>query len=125
MTLDTQLRQGYANESTLGTLIASTGALDADAQFNWGGDILQLTTTEADNITDYTDLQIRFLADTSGGGSTANAEITSVRLLIDGGAAAAAAVYPPFPRRPWTPGRCWRWRAAFRCSQPPTDHPIS
>ncbi len=90
LTLETQLRQGYVNESTLGTLIATSGALDADVQFEWGGSILQLTTTEADDITDYTDLQIRFLADTSGGGSTARAEITSVRLLIDGAPDAAA-----------------------------------
>ncbi|KKL75383.1 hypothetical protein LCGC14_2055420, partial [marine sediment metagenome] len=88
LTILIELRQGYVNESTLGTLIATSGVLNVDAQQDWGGKILQLTTTEADNITDYTDLQIRIVANVSGGGSTTRLAITSIRLLIDGGAAA-------------------------------------
>ncbi len=98
-TLTAELRQGYVNESTLGTLRATSGAFTLDSATPWGGLILHLTTTEADNITDYTDLQIRLLANTSGGGATTRIQITSIRLLIDGGAAVAATVYPPFPRR--------------------------
>ena len=99
LTLDIQLRQGYVNESTLGTLIASSGAITASTTAGWAGSILQLTPTEADNITDYADLQIRLLADSSGGGATTRVEVTSIRLLIDGAPAAVATVYPPFPRR--------------------------
>lgn len=97
-TLTAELRQGYVNESTLGTLIATSGAVAVDISTPWGGLILHLTITEADNITDYTDLQIRLLADTSGGGATTRIQVTSIRLLIDGGVTVAA-VYPPFPRR--------------------------
>ena len=99
MTITSELRQGYVNESTLGTLIAASAADDVDSATSWGGQTLQLTTTEADNITDYTDLQVRVVANVSGGGSTTRLQVTSIRLLIDGGAAVAATVYPPFPRR--------------------------
>ena len=98
-TLTAELRQGYVNESTLGTLIATSGAVDVDLNLPWGGLVIQPTTTEADNITGYTDLQVRLIADTSGGGATTRLQVTSIRLLIDGGAAVAATVYPPFPRR--------------------------
>ena len=89
LTLTYELRQGYVNESTLGTLIAGD-TNTADGATDWGGNILQLTPTEANNITDYTDLQFRLVADTSGGGATTRLEITSVRFLIDGGAGIAA-----------------------------------
>ena len=99
LTLDVQLRMGYVNESTLGTEIATSGADGADGGTDWGGTHLQLTSSEIDLITDYTDLQIRCLANTSGGGATTRAQITSIRLLTDGPGVVAATVYPPFPRR--------------------------
>lgn len=86
-TLTAELRQGYVNESTLGTEIATSGAVSVDSVTHWGGLILQLTDTEEDNITDYADLQIRLVANTSGGGATTRIQVTSIRLLIDGGAA--------------------------------------
>ncbi len=99
LTLDVQLRMGYVNESTLGTEIATSGADGADGGTDWGGTHLQLTSSEIDLITDYTDLQIRCLANTSGGGATTRVQITSIRLLTDGPGVVAATVYPPFPRR--------------------------
>ncbi len=83
------------SEGSKGTLIATlTGRVDP--QNAWGGDFLQLTPTEADNITDYTDLFVR--ADYTATGNSEH-EIANIRFLVDGGVAVAATVYPPFPRR--------------------------
>jgi hypothetical protein len=56
-----QLRQGYTNEGSPGTLIAS-------AQHNnipgnaWTAGSFNLSAGEADSITDYSDLYLRFVA---------------------------------------------------------------
>ena len=55
-----QLRQGYVNESTLGTLINSF--TDADIPSAWATASDTLSGAEADAITDYTDLQGRMTA---------------------------------------------------------------
>ncbi len=89
------LHEGYNSEGDQGTTIASM-SMDIDNGTDYGGDILQLTTTEADNISDYTDLQVRISYTDSG---NAALEVANIRFLVDGGVAAAAAVYPPFPRR--------------------------
>ena len=58
--LTVQLRQGYVNESTLGTLIAEKATVAAPG--SWADDSLTLSGAEADSITDYADLYLRFLA---------------------------------------------------------------
>jgi hypothetical protein len=54
-----QLRQGYVNEGSPGTLIASATHADVGA-FPVAGSIV-LSGAEADSITDYTDLYLRFV----------------------------------------------------------------
>ena len=90
-----ELYQTYVSEGSKGTLIASTTGY-LDAQTAWGGDVIQLTPTEADNITDYTDLFVRVDYTVA---TTSEMEIANIRFLVDGGVAVAATVYPPFPRR--------------------------
>lgn len=55
-----QLRQGYTNEGSPGTLIASATHTDVAAGFTLGS--FTLSSGEADSITDYTDLYIRVTA---------------------------------------------------------------
>jgi len=55
-----QLRQGYVNEGTPGTLIATLTQTDVDENFTTFS--TTLSGGEADSITDYTDLAIRFTA---------------------------------------------------------------
>jgi hypothetical protein len=57
--LTVQLRQGYVNESSMGTLIAS--ATHADITETATSNTLALSGGEADAITDYTALFLRFL----------------------------------------------------------------
>lgn len=59
--LQVQLRQGYVNEGTLGTLIAER-ALTSVTDTAFTADSITLSGSEADAITDYTDLYLRFLA---------------------------------------------------------------
>ena len=63
-----ELRQGYTSETSLGTLIASFVCTDApatvDTYYRY-----RLTTTEAALITDYTDLQLRFVTLNARGGA--------------------------------------------------------
>jgi len=61
--LTTQLRMTYVSEGAQGTLIASKAEVDvSDVVAN---DSLTLSGGEADAITDYADLQVRFLVDQS------------------------------------------------------------
>lgn len=53
-----ELRQGYANESSQGTLIATVENA-TDITDTWTTTAYSLTGTEADAITDYTDLYLR------------------------------------------------------------------
>jgi hypothetical protein len=55
-----QLRQGYVNEGTPGTLIASATHTDVAAAFVDGS--FTLSGAEADAITDYSNLFLRFVA---------------------------------------------------------------
>lgn len=55
-----QLRQGYVNEGTPGTLIHSEAHTNVASGFNAGS--FTLSAGEADSITDYTDLYLRFVA---------------------------------------------------------------
>lgn len=55
-----QLRQGYVNEGTPGTLIASQSR-NAVTSTTWTTSSYTLSGAEADAITDYTDLFFRFL----------------------------------------------------------------
>lgn len=54
-----ELRQGYVNESTLGTLIATL--TQANLTTSFAEYTHTLSGAEADAITDYTDLQLRFV----------------------------------------------------------------
>lgn len=56
-----QLRQGYVNEGTPGTLIAS--ATHNGISETWTAGTFTLSGAEADAITDYADLALRFEAD--------------------------------------------------------------
>jgi hypothetical protein len=58
--LTVQLRQGYVNEGTPGTLIKED--VNANISNGWADDSMTLSAGEADSITDYTDLQLRFVA---------------------------------------------------------------
>lgn len=58
--LTTQLRQGYTNEGSLGTLIASHTDSDVPATITAGS--ITLSGAEADSITDYTSLYLRWVA---------------------------------------------------------------
>jgi hypothetical protein len=58
--LTVELREGYVDEGTQGTLIASTVVNDIDS-ITTGS--ISLSGAEADAITDYTDLALRFVAD--------------------------------------------------------------
>lgn len=60
--LTVQLRQGYTNEGSPGTLIASASHTDISGSA-WTAGTFTLSGAEADNITDYTSLYLRFLAD--------------------------------------------------------------
>lgn len=58
--LTVELRQGYTGEATLGTLINSFSDTNIPDSFTTQSDTL--TAGEADSITDYTDLQLRMVA---------------------------------------------------------------
>jgi hypothetical protein len=58
--LTVQLREGYVNESSQGTLIASTTVTDIPN--GWVTGSYTLTGAEADAITNYADLYLRFIA---------------------------------------------------------------
>jgi len=58
--LTVQLRQGYVNEGAPGTLIAETALTNIDGS-GWTAGTFTLTGGEADSITDYTDLYLRFV----------------------------------------------------------------
>ncbi len=78
-----ELRQGWTSEpSSLGTLIGTVDGIVSDGNVTeYGGIFLILTETEADNITDYSDLYARlvYTADTNR-----EIRIANVRWLIDG-----------------------------------------
>ncbi len=57
----TELRQGYTNEGSQGTLIASQNNTDILGS-GWVDGTFTLSGGEADSITDYTDLYLRFVA---------------------------------------------------------------
>jgi hypothetical protein len=61
--LQVQLRQGYVSEGTLGTLIASKTETDITG-VDWADGTFTLSGAEADSITDYTALFLRFVATT-------------------------------------------------------------
>lgn len=58
--LTVELRQGYVSEGTPGTLINSFSDTDVPDSFTTTSDTL--SGAEADAITDYSDLQVRFVA---------------------------------------------------------------
>lgn len=59
--LTVQLRQGYVNEGTPGTLIATLGT-HTNVSDTWTAGSYTLSGAEADAITDYTSLFVRFVA---------------------------------------------------------------
>lgn len=59
--LTVELRQGYVSEGSQGTLIATDSQVDLSSAFTTF--TFTLTGLEADAITDYTDLFLRFVAD--------------------------------------------------------------
>lgn len=59
--LTIQLRQGYVSEGTPGTLIATVATLTNIAS-GWTAGSYNLSGAEADAITDYTSLYLRFVA---------------------------------------------------------------
>lgn len=60
--LTVQLREGYVDESTPGTLIHEASHTDIGS--SWTDGSFTLTGGEADSITDYTSLYLRFVANT-------------------------------------------------------------
>ena len=59
--LTIQLRQGYVSEVSLGTLIATVATL-TNIPSGWTAGTYTLTAVEADSITNYSSLYLRFLA---------------------------------------------------------------
>ena len=58
--LTVELRQGYVSEVSLGTLIATVASL-SDISATWTMHVYELSSGEADSITDYSDLYLRFV----------------------------------------------------------------
>lgn len=58
--LEVQLRQGYTSEASPGTLIATT--THSNISDSWTNGTINLSEAEAGDITDYTDLYVRFEA---------------------------------------------------------------
>lgn len=61
--LTVQLREGYVDEGTLGTLIADETHANISGP-SWTDGSFTLSGGEADSITDYSDLFLRFVANT-------------------------------------------------------------
>lgn len=61
--LTVELRQGYINEGTPGSLIATV--LNSTIDENWTTTTYTLTTAETDSITNYADLYLRFVSNQS------------------------------------------------------------
>ena len=59
--IDIELYEGYVSEASKGTLIASN--THSNIGTSWTAGSFTLTSGEANNITDYTDLSFRFNAD--------------------------------------------------------------
>jgi hypothetical protein len=59
--LTVELRQGYVNEGSMGTLIATSGLI-TDIGASWTAGSINLSAGEADSITNYADLYLRFVA---------------------------------------------------------------
>lgn len=59
--LTVELRQAYVNEGAQGTLIATSGLI-ADISESWTSGSINLSGGEADSITDYANLYLRFVA---------------------------------------------------------------
>lgn len=57
--LTVELRQGYVSEASQGTLIATTSVTDISS--TWTAGTYTLSGAEADAISDYTDLYLRFV----------------------------------------------------------------
>jgi len=74
-----QLRQGYVNESTLGTLIV-TGTIVAVSDTTLITDTTSLSIAQANSITDYADLQFRCWAVKNGGGAGRACRIVDMEL---------------------------------------------
>ena len=64
-----QLRQGYTNEGSPGTLIA-TALNNSDISSGWTAVDYDLSGAEADSISDYTDLYVRMVANKEAAGSS-------------------------------------------------------
>ncbi len=97
-TLSFSTHRNYVSEGDQGTTVVTKAGKVDSAGTEWGGDIIDLTTTEADTIvgSEYTDdlyVRIAFTAD-----STGQVQIANIRFIADG-APVATGVYPPFPRR--------------------------
>lgn len=60
--LTVELREGYVDESTKGTLIASNTHTNIGGS-SWTAGSFTLSGGEADSITDYSDLYLRFVGD--------------------------------------------------------------
>ncbi len=88
------MHQDYVSEGDQGTIIASM-TMDIDAGTSAGGDILQPTSAEIDNITDYTKLFGRIDYTDAG---NASLEVYNLKLLVDGAPAGAPSLVIPTRR---------------------------
>ena len=78
-----ELRQGYVNESSQGTLIASAVQADIQQIFNIGNmTTYELTSSEADAITDYSDLQFRIFCEKNGGGANREIRLFACQIIV-------------------------------------------
>jgi hypothetical protein len=73
--LTVELRQGAVVKATQTVVNIANG---------WITGVLQLTTTQADSITDYSDLRIRFNANTTGGAGSRKAQVSWTKFGVDG-----------------------------------------
>lgn len=80
--LTVQLRQGYTNEGSPGTLIMQ-GTL-SNISDEWTENAIALTDAQAQSITDYADLAIRIGANTSSAVAARAARVSWVRFRVTG-----------------------------------------
>lgn len=77
-----ELRQGYVDEMSQGTLIAGVTNLN-ESSTTPSTDTWTLTSAEADSITDYSDLQFRGYGIKNGGGSNDGVNIYDVEFEVE------------------------------------------
>ena len=94
-TFQAQIREGYVDEGTPGSARGDVGTLTLDAQTDYGG---AAVTIDQSAVVNWDNLQLRCVADTSGGGSTTRIAITIGAFIVDGAPDAGVSLVIPTRR---------------------------